>query len=745
MTTNNPATAQPFNPMQTGPLKMPKPNGSVHRVSTEDDDSASQEMIEPVFANNRFGREDLLALIRNDSKPPDGIQQCPFFTDKPLTPIILSSLSETELRLQQNINSSKALSAAHRGEWQTKENNDSFSNPWTIAVARLFVHQTVDGQRQTPEPKDPPTRNEFNESFSKTPPEKDITRRAAVSPVQPVTTFQPRNPIQKPTPIQPSAPKAFEEPVKLDEWFYLDPQNVRRGPFETTQMQAWFVSGYFHADLNIMQPGDTTYTPLGDLIRINGALTPFNAKAREQKHSPPASSTTNQSAQAHSVWSQSPAKPQESPASENSELSLESLKLLAEKERLLLEEQRKLREKQESLAREEREREEKEKRMQELHLELQRQRDEMEKRAREKEHELEMKRLEILEYERLQREKLQKLEEERKLQLAQEEINRRRESEMEFARREQEYQRLLLEADMRKKEEQRRLEELQYQQKLQKEKQEQLRRKREEEEIVIRQQQQQQQAAQQAALLAAQQKAAAMNANKTAPWVSAGKANNAPDLSKIQEQERAEMLKKQQKEDEERRQQEAATALQKKLVWGGTQSPQSNGNPWNVVKPVVKETTKIEKSSDDPFTTWLTQRIRQLSANLDPEVLSTFLQSIESPNELEDYIISYLGDSKSSKEFHQEFLAKRIELRPRRQRIADKDDLSAPATATDLAGNCASASGTTNNTGAAKKNKKAKGKQVVDILGFRPTGNPDRFNAGELDLDYSTSTRGKRK
>lgn len=53
--------------------------------------------MEPVFAKNRYGREDILALIPKDSTdPPSGLNKCAFFVEKPLMPIILTSLSETE-------------------------------------------------------------------------------------------------------------------------------------------------------------------------------------------------------------------------------------------------------------------------------------------------------------------------------------------------------------------------------------------------------------------------------------------------------------------------------------------------------------------------------------------------------------------------------------------------------------------------------------------------------------------------
>lgn len=52
-------------------------------------------------------------------------------------------------------------------------------------------------------------------------------------------------------------------------------------------------------------------------------------------------------------------------------------------------------------------------------------------------------------------------------------------------------------------------------------------------------------------------------------------------------------------------------------------------------------------------------------------MLSSFLESVENPNEVEDYIEGYLGSSKSAKEFVKEYLQKRSESRKRRD--TDKD------------------------------------------------------------------------
>lgn len=124
---------------------------------------------------------------------------------------------------------------------------------------------------------------------------------------------------------------------------------------------------------------------------------------------------------------------------------------------------------------------------------------------------------------------------------------------------------------------------------------------------------------------------------------------------------------------------------------------------------------------------------------------------------MEDYIFGYFNVTKEAKEFHREFLLKRIELRPRLNPI-QKDvclvflnvlfeyklqDLTGPAAAIAL--DILSASTTTGNSDgnhtnsaiSGKKKKKIKAQQKIVIdpasLGFRPSGDPNRINVGEID------------
>ena len=54
-------------------------------------------MIAPVFAKHRYGREDVLAMMPKNTRPPDNLHCCPFFVEQAQRPIILSNLSEAEL------------------------------------------------------------------------------------------------------------------------------------------------------------------------------------------------------------------------------------------------------------------------------------------------------------------------------------------------------------------------------------------------------------------------------------------------------------------------------------------------------------------------------------------------------------------------------------------------------------------------------------------------------------------------
>jgi hypothetical protein len=47
-----------------------------------------------------------------------------------------------------------------------------------------------------------------------------------------------------------------------DKWVYLDTSNQQQGPFSTEEIRAWWLSGYFHADLQIKKVSEDNFSAL---------------------------------------------------------------------------------------------------------------------------------------------------------------------------------------------------------------------------------------------------------------------------------------------------------------------------------------------------------------------------------------------------------------------------------------------------------------------------------------------------
>ncbi|VDD89795.1 unnamed protein product [Enterobius vermicularis] len=153
------------------------------------------------------------------------------------------------------------------------------------------------------------------------------------------------------------------------------------------------------------------------------------------------------------------------------------------------------------------------------------------------------------------------------------------------------------------------------------------------------------------------------------------------------------------------------------------------------VKKLFKQTAT---DISDGFTKWVVQRVKQLNSQVDADVLAEFIENVDSPDEVEDYIIGYLGDNTQVKEFVREFLAKRGDARLKK-RAPIKDDLSGPAPAADPSSSGNSYGGNGNgqqhsSTGGKKKKKGKGGRLIVDgaCLGFKGTADSNRVNIGEI-------------
>uniref|UniRef100_A0A7E4VBX7 GYF domain-containing protein n=1 Tax=Panagrellus redivivus TaxID=6233 RepID=A0A7E4VBX7_PANRE len=589
--------------------------------------------------------------------------------------------------------------------------------------------------------------------------------------------------------------------ASTDYWCYLDPNGSQHGPYEGVQMLIWYKSGFFRNDLRCRKAQTEAFITLGELIQKNGSENPF-VFAQPPVPQPPigfSSSVGNRSpwAPTRSSEAQKIMESQQALLEERRRLEEQQERLRREeqeridKERALRELENELQRRQAELHRmataREQELEQKRReiadfeRMQRLEAEnrLMEKRRAEELEVRRQQEEVERNRQLLEEQQRQQAEELRRQQEE-----AQAEAERVREQARLEARQleEQRKQHKAAQAEAERREAEKRLE--MARQLLQNE----AKRRREAEEAAH--------AAEQARIAAA--KAAA--ASKVAPWstTAAVKKEN-PQL-----QTQRSLLEIQLEEEralEERRKLEAEALEQQKKTSGNTKSAKpwaataaagTTKAPWNETssrgspvaaktptaaansswppipsaspqfakKPEPKPAPKAaaapvvtspknkktpEKDGVNVFQKWIIDAIKKLNKNVgttvDADTFSIFIETIENPDEVEDYFLSYFGETDAVKEFHQEFLEKRIQLRPR-NKVSAKDDLSAAQSAVN-------ATKITSDFQTVKKKGKGKGKGAVKtvdltVLSFKPSSDPNRFNAGEIDTAPPMPSKKKR-
>uniref|UniRef100_A0A915BU74 GYF domain-containing protein n=1 Tax=Parascaris univalens TaxID=6257 RepID=A0A915BU74_PARUN len=639
-----------------------------------------------------------------------------------------------------------------------------------------------------------------------------------------------------------------------DEWYYIDPKNEIQGPFFTAHMEAWFNSGYFTRDLRVRRGADpnTRFITLGDLLRINGSISPF-----KRKMSPPATAAVVHVPVQTPLQAQIPPQPQQLSRNiwteeYNAVSLLEAAKVqeerqkLEEEQRRVAEQELKLKEMRDNLLKEEEERLLRERKIRERELELQRQQEELARKAveeqeramaREREIEAERKRM-AEEMERVKKEQIEralaearKREEEERLaarRLAEEREKERLKAEEEKKRREREEAEMRMRAEEKQGEEARRRAAIE---------EEHRRRKEHAEKEAARQR-----AAEAAAaskIVVTEEFAPATRPKpetatvpttawqmtyrvvddkpvqpKVAPWV------NAINDKRIEEEGGHSLLAIQREEEqrmnEERHQSRAkesvspanavwGTSAAQKLswnqptqvisveqsammtsrgvAWGGAgvrvdARPAVNvmwdGPPLESTNKAAKKSSSLSKSTTsankvpwqggagahganteheamkklfkqsvtgggNAFTNWIVQRVKELNSQVDADVFAAFIEGVDSPDEIEDYVVGYLGDGRQVKDFIREFLEKRREARSKKQ-PTDKDDLTHAAVGADALGSSASGGcgGSQHGQGGGGKKKKKGckgGKVVVDgaCLGFKATADPNRINIGEID------------
>ncbi|KAH8252384.1 hypothetical protein KR038_000938 [Drosophila bunnanda] len=134
---------------------------------------------------------------------------------------------------------------------------------------------------------------------------------------------------------------------------------------------------------------------------------------------------------------------------------------------------------------------------------------------------------------------------------------------------------------------------------------------------------------------------------------------------------------------------------------------------------------------ENEFTNWCMKSLDNMSAKVDVPTFVAFLQDLEAPYEVKDYVRIYLGEGKDSLDFAKQFLERRSKYKSlQRAQNAHNDDMCKPAPAITPSSN--------DNTDNKNKQKKVKKNKMTrmdarSILGFSVTAAEGRINVGVRD------------
>ncbi|XP_017126054.1 GIGYF family protein Gyf isoform X1 [Drosophila elegans] len=142
--------------------------------------------------------------------------------------------------------------------------------------------------------------------------------------------------------------------------------------------------------------------------------------------------------------------------------------------------------------------------------------------------------------------------------------------------------------------------------------------------------------------------------------------------------------------------------------------------------PSEHATSKVNEYENE-FTSWCMKSLDNMSAKVDVPTFVAFLQDLEAPYEVKDYVRIYLGEGKESLDFAKQFLERRSKYKSlQRAQNAHNDDMCKPAPAITP-----SANDYADSKKKVKKNKMTR--MDARILGFSVTAAEGRINVGVRD------------
>jgi len=213
-----------------------------------------------------------------------------------------------------------------------------------------------------------------------------------------------------------------------------------------------------------------------------------------------------------------------------------------------------------------------------------------------------------------------------------------------------------------------------------------------------------------------QQQPSAQYSNNAGFWDNA----DSPSVQQQQQQQQ-----KQQSQNQQQQQQQKKNKNNKKV------------KEENKVAAIFKES---KGKPENEFEEWCISALDKLDPQVDIPTFLGFLNDVESPYEVNDYVKNYIGDGKGPKNFAKDYVERRSKWRNAlKSKKKFEDDLLTPAAAINpnnddevvpVVGGNASAAGKSRNK---KKNKSKSKLDASHLLGFS-VASGDRHNAGELDL-----------
>lgn len=165
-------------------------------------------------------------------------------------------------------------------------------------------------------------------------------------------------------------------------------------------------------------------------------------------------------------------------------------------------------------------------------------------------------------------------------------------------------------------------------------------------------------------------------------------------------------------------------------------------NP-NMKSRIAKEAENVQrlfqgKVRTDEFSQWCEMALQSMGASVDIPTFVTFLQEVESPYEVHEYVKTYLGDSGESSDFARKFLERRARHKEHQRKQNEQmnawmvQQVKSTASGMPLMGQGINTTASINDSNK-RKDQKGRKRQLVDpsILGFS-VGAAERVNMGEI-------------